>query len=272
MPEWRTLAKVSTLTAALRMRGVELPDSAPPKSADFDDENEATAVLDAERARALISRAPADIKAVASKELPKAVPPPVPSPKTRRPSPSDGGRLSNDEAGAGIDPDRQPALLAAEEEAVSQRPAPSSARGRRPGFDDEDEVTRVATAEAARELLRASASSDEDSTNEAPDQPTVVVADARNDETTPTAAPALHAQQKDRVKSTGKGRIHPVQLAIQNEPTRIVRVVAKPKAKVEKSHAPLWIALIVIVIASAAGGLLASRFVSPRSPASSSSQ
>jgi hypothetical protein len=258
------------------MRGVEMPDGALPKGAEFDDENEATAVLDAERARALVSRAPnADIKAPAprkpappEKRAPHASQPP-PASKPPPPSPAaEGGGFSDDEATAVIDPERANELLAGEVAKDSEKPADSTPPRRGPGFEEEDDVTRVATAEAARELLRASAN--RDAPNDASDPPTVVVADAENAETTPAIAPGQSAKPTNRVKSSSKGRIHPVQLAIQNEPTRIVRVKTKPSSKSSKSRAPLWIGLIVIVVASAAGGLLASRFVSPRPAASSS--
>jgi hypothetical protein len=56
-------------------------------------------------------------------------------------------------------------------------------------------------------------------------------------------------------------RVNPVHIAIQNEPTRIVRVQRKQK------RIGLLVGIIVIVTSSAAGGFFAARFLTPAPPA-----
>ena len=258
MEQWQTPFDIPLIALALKSAGVS-----PPGTPGFNDEDEATR-LHNPGAQGPLS-GPSSPGAAAG-ALPKPVAPPP-----------DPDAFSDDETTTVLEPDRARQLLSDGAMHPSERPPDSSddeeithvldpgdahrllapltggAESEKPEGGDEEEGTdgRHVTAAAAEGLRGTSASA----------EPSVVVSEnsARG------GAGKADAERPDAAKpapmAVANHRVNPVHVAIQNEPTRIVRVQRKQK------RLGLLVGIIVIVTSSAAGGFFAARFLTPAPPA-----
>lgn len=286
LSEWKKPFDIPEVAAALEAAGHGATAEAG-TSGGFD-EDEATRVLDTSSMPAPVPR-----PQVKKPPLPKTSgkPPAPPAPA----APTGGGGFDDDEeATAVIDPERAQALLSAHDAAQSppkaefqdedeatrvvdserlspDRKTPTAAvevPRDASTFDDEDDITQVASASQAKELLEKAApgvtaakteDEDEDEARPAPrSEPLVVVSpDTQSDEAEAPAPESPEEPAEARAQDETNKAAH---FALQNEPTRIVRVKSKTNT------ASLVIGLLIVIIASAAGGFLASRFVPPKTP------
>jgi hypothetical protein len=310
--DWKGVFEVPELEAALRAAGhspagVRTPVAPAPGPASFDDEDEATRVVDSTSLPAL---APPSVPRPKAKG-PPPLPPPrsarpartddgvvtsAPAVPSASAAPRVHGFDDESEATKVIDPHRAEQLLSAPDAALP--PAPP--RAPEPSFDDQDEATRVLDTETAASKLRPAALADDEedditqvasaaaarelleqvapevaalrkATGVAPaskppgEEPLVVVAKAATGAEAPPAAPGPAPPQAPPPAPPQAAPTSTASFSIQNEPTRIVNVRRKTNT------VSLIVGLVVVVLASAAGGFLASRFVPPR-PAPTPSQ
>jgi predicted Zn finger-like uncharacterized protein len=221
------------------------PAAAAPARNAFDDE-EATAVIAPEKAQALLSAHEAASK------------------------PAQRSFAEDDEATRVLDAES----IGKPSTSPSDRPTPESpmhpavAQGT---FEEEDDITQVATASVARELLEkaapgilaanaAAATEAAPASRRAPSAEPLVVVSLEAAEAERAAAEHAAAEAKRAAAAAATARATNAQFTLQNEPTRIVHVRSKT------NKASLIIGLLVVIVASAAGGFLASRFVPQRAP------
>lgn len=263
-------APPSPAKPAERAAPAEPPAPSPKPSAaeasDFDDEDETTSLIAPDRAQALLQSKPASTEPASTE------------PASTKPASTDFD--ADDEITAVVDPAQAKQMLEAELSRNAEPSGePSSEEQPESGeFDDEDEITRVASSESAKDLLLGVAKAEKEPEN--PDEPerpsfsqpheapTVVVSEQEE-----SASPAVETKDEPEKASDERSRqpkpepqkakISPEHLAMQHEPTRIVRVKKGP------SWTTLIVAFLVVAIASAAGGFVASRFLSRPPPARS---
>jgi hypothetical protein len=258
MEQWQTPFDIPLIALALKSAGVS-----PPGALGFNDEDEATRLFNPE-AQGPLSRPPSPGAAHAAPSKPVAPPP-------------DPDAFSDDETTTVLEPDRARQLLSDGAMHPSERP---------PDSTDDEEITQVLDAGDAHRLLAPLTSGGAESekpegTEEEADarhitaaaaeglrapsgsaEPSVVVSE---DEKGSSAKADTAAERRDSAKpapmAVANHRANPVHVAIQNEPTRIVRVQRKQK------RLGLLVGIIVIVTSSAAGGFFAARFLTPAPPA-----